>query len=186
MYGPILEGKLGHLRPPRREDAEPFLEWFANPSVTNTLRVNNPPSLEWERRWLEERATDPDCIMWSIEMAGRLVGSTGIHEIDWRNLHARTGIVIGDPSAWGKGLASEVMRLRTAYAFTETPLRKLCSGVIDGNQASLRAQEKAGYRVVGRWHEHHQRGGRWLDEILTEIHRHDWEAAQERSERSTT
>jgi RimJ/RimL family protein N-acetyltransferase len=70
------------------------------------------------------------------------------------------------------------MRLRADFAFRELPLRKLQSGYLEGNEASRRAQAAAGYREVGRFHGQFFREGRWLDEILTELLREDWEKKQ--------
>jgi RimJ/RimL family protein N-acetyltransferase len=41
---------------------------------------------------------------------------------------------------------------------------------------------KCGYREVGRRKAHYFRNGRWLDEILTEVHREDWEKLSQHSE----
>ncbi len=68
----------------------------------------------------------------------------------------------------------ELMRLRAEYAFTQTPLRALRSGYIEGNVASGRAQKAAGYKEVGRWHDDAFVDGRWHDHILTELRREDW------------
>jgi [ribosomal protein S5]-alanine N-acetyltransferase len=103
------------------------------------------------------------------------VGVTGIHFIDWPNQHGVTGTLIGDKTVWGKGIAGELMKLRADFAFTQTTLRKLKSGYIEGNEASRRAQMAAGYRESGRRRQEHFREGRWLDQIDTELLREDWE-----------
>ena len=177
MFGPVIRGKLITLRPPRAEEAPVMISWFEDPEITRFLLLQFPPSLAAEQGWIETMAKAPDHVIWGIERDGRLIGTTGLHHIDWPNQRAGTGTVIGDKSAWRMGIASEVMALRTRYAFTQLPLRKLHSSFIDGNEASWRAQEKAGYRQAGRYHEHEFRDGRWRDEVLTEILRSDWLAA---------
>ena len=67
------------------------------------------------------------------------------------------------------------MQLRAEYAFTQTPLRALRSGYLDGNVASARAQKSAGYQEVGRWHDDAFVDGKWIDHVLTELLREDWE-----------
>jgi RimJ/RimL family protein N-acetyltransferase len=71
-----------------------------------------------------------------------------------------------------------MMQLRTTYAFTQLPLRKLKSGYVEGNTASARAQAAAGYREVGRWHRDRFVDGEWRDHVLTEVLREDWEKAR--------
>ncbi len=178
MYGPVIQGKLVRLRPPRVEDAPAMVTWFEDMEVTQFLGRRNPLNLAAQNEWLDKVARDPDSVLWVIEYHGRAVGTTGIHEINWKFGRGTTGTLIGDKKVWGKGLAREVMQLRARYAFTELPLRKLEAAYFDGNEASGRAQAAAGYKIVGRRREYVFAGGRWLDEILTEVLRSDWEKTQ--------
>jgi RimJ/RimL family protein N-acetyltransferase len=45
--------------------------------------------------------------------------------IYWRSRSARTGLILGDRSAWGKGYGSEVVQLRALYAFRELGVERL-------------------------------------------------------------
>jgi RimJ/RimL family protein N-acetyltransferase len=175
MYGPVIEGKLVRLRPPRPDDAAVMITWFEDMEITRFLLRRNPPSIDEEKEWLEKMARDPDQVIWVVEHKGKPVGNTAIHAIDWRNGSGTTGTVIGDKTVWGKGLGRELMQLRTRYAFTELPLRKLKSAYLEGNEASARAQASAGYREVGRHRKDMFFGGKWLDHVMTEVLREDWE-----------
>jgi RimJ/RimL family protein N-acetyltransferase len=178
MYGPVMKGKLVRLRPPKPEDASVMITWFEDMEVTRFIELRHPPSIESEKEWLEKVAKDPNHIQWVIEFKSAPVGTTAIVEIDWKNGFGTTGTIIGDKSVWGKGLGGEMMKLRTEYAFTQLPLRKLKSAYLDGNEASGRAQAAAGYREIGRWHGDRFVGGRWLDLVLTEVMRDDWAKGQ--------
>ena len=174
MYGPVIQGKLVRLRPPKPEDAEVMIGWFEDLETTRFLALQNPPSIEMEKQWLETTAKDPNSVIWVMEVGGVAVGTTGIREIDWKNGFGTTGTLIGDRSVWGQGVGSEAMRLRARYAFVQMPLRKLKSSYFDGNVASGKAQAAAGYREVGRHRADRFVDGRWVDEILTEVLREDW------------
>jgi RimJ/RimL family protein N-acetyltransferase len=175
MYGPVIEGKLVRLRPPRPEDAAAMITWFEDLEVTRFIKLQHPPSLEAEKEFLDKMARDADAVFWVVEHDGRTIGGTSIQRIDWKNGFGTTGTVIGDKTAWGKGCARELMRLRATYAFTQLPLRKLKSGYLEGNEASARAQRAAGYKEVGRWTRDRFIDGEWRDHILTELLREDWE-----------
>ena len=175
MYGPLIEGKLVTLRPPREEEAEQIARWFDDLEVTRYLELRHPQSVAMEKEFLDRTARDPNVVWWGVEHAGGLVGGTGIHEIDWKHGSGTTGTLIADRAAWNKGLARELMQLRARYAFTQLPLRKLKSAYLDGNLASGRAQKAAGYREVGRWHKERFVDGEWRDMVLTELMREDWE-----------
>jgi len=178
MYGPVIQGKLVRLRPPRAEDAEVMITWFDDLEVTRFIMRRHPPSIEEEKTWLENLAKDPNVIQWVVEFQGAAVGTTSIMLIDWRNGHGMTGTIIGDKAVWGKGLARELMQLRAEYAFMQLPLRKLKSGYVDGNEASARAQAAAGYREAGRWRRDQFVDGEWRDLVLTELMREEWEKAR--------
>lgn len=174
MFGPELHGSVVTMRPVATADAENFVRWLADTEVTRYMLRLFPPSMEAEREWIERVGKSDDDIMWGIEYDGRLVGTSGLHGVDWLNQHAMTGTMIGDRSVWGKGIARESMQLRTRFCFTKLPLRKLISSYLDGNVASARAQAAAGYREIGRRRGSYYRNGQWLDEVLTEVHREDW------------
>lgn len=178
MYGPVIQGKLVRLRPPKPEDVNVMITWFEDMEVTRFLMFRNPPSVDAEKEWLDRMARDPNQIVWVIEHDGHAVGTTAIHEINWRDGLGTTGTVIGDKAVWGKGLGTELMRLRARYAFTELPLRKLKSAYFDGNVGSAKAQAAAGYREVGRYRADMWIDGKWRDHIVTEVLREDWEKAQ--------
>jgi [ribosomal protein S5]-alanine N-acetyltransferase len=138
MYGPVIQGKLVRLRPPKPEDALVMIGWFEDLEATQFLELRNPPSVEMERDWLDSTAKDPNSVIWVVELDGRAVGTTGIREINWMHGFGTTGTLIGDKSQWGKGIGREAMQLRARYAFTQLPLRKLKSSYFDGNEASGR------------------------------------------------
>ena len=175
MYGPVIVGKLVLLRPPRPEETPQIAGWFEDMEVTRFLKLRHPPTQEAEKEFMEKLGRDPDVIWWAVEHEGRLVGGTSIVRIDWKHGFGTTGTVLADKKVWGKGLGRELMRLRAEYAFTQTPLRALRSGYIEGNVASARAQKAAGYKEVGRWHDDAFVDGKWLDHVLTELLREDWE-----------
>jgi RimJ/RimL family protein N-acetyltransferase len=175
MFGPLIQGSCFRLRPPRQEDAPVMIAWFEDLEVTARMKQRFPFSLEDEQEWLKTRAADPNSVLWVIEHEGRAIGTTSVHGIDWRNGSGKTGTLIGDKSMWGKGIAREVMQLRAGFVFRELPLRKLMSSYLEGNEASRRAQASAGYREVGRFRGQYYRDGRWIDEVLTELLREDWE-----------
>ena len=175
MFGPVLKGELVTLRPPDEADAERVVAWFADPEVTRYLAATFPLSLEAEREWLKRTGEAKDTVWWIVEAEGRAIGATGIHAIDWLNAHATTGTVIGEKGLWGRGYGSEVMRLRTAYAFRQLNLHKLSSGAFAENERSKRALRKAGYREIGVEREHLWRNGAWHDHWRCEVLRADWE-----------
>lgn len=166
------------LRPADDADPPRFLPWFADLEVTRYLGHGSAVALYQEVDFFKRVGEAKNAVHWIIEVGGVVVGATGIHQIDWKNAHGTTGIVIGDKSMWGKGVASEAMALRTRYAFRELNLEKLMTEVFVENVASRKALEKSGYRTVGIHKHHFFGGGQWHDIWLGEVLRADWEKLQ--------
>lgn len=176
MFGPRLVGSVCTLRPPDAGEVDVYRSWFEEMEVNRTLGRIHVPGPNQEREWFEHAEKSATDVYWAIEHEGRPVGVSAIHAIDSISRHGVTGTVIGDRSVWARGIGRESMALRTDYAFRQLNLHKLCSSYLDGNEASARAQAAAGYREVGRRREHFWRDGRWVDEVVTEVMRRDWES----------
>ena len=174
MFGPVLRGTVVVMRPFTQADGDTIRGWLADTDTTRYMARIFPPSEESEREWIERMGRSETDILWGLEHDGRLVGISAVHQIDWFNQHATTGSLLGDRSVWGRGIGRESMQLRTRFCFTQTTLRKLNSGYLDGNVASARAQAAAGYREIGRRREQFFRNGLWIDEVVTEVLRDDW------------
>jgi RimJ/RimL family protein N-acetyltransferase len=174
VFGPYLRGARVTLRPADDSDPPRFVPWFADLEVTRFLGRRSAVALYQEITFLKNIGEAADSVFWMIEADGETVGATGIHAIDWVNAHATTGIVIGAKEKWRTGIATEAMRLRTAYAFRELNLHKLMTEAFVENTGSRRALEKTGYRSVGVRREHFFTGGRWRDVWLGELLREEW------------
>ncbi len=178
MFGPLIKGEHVTLRPPTTEDAACFVRWFADMEVTRYLGHRTGVSLQQEEEFFKKIGESKDDLFWVIEAEGKSIGATGIHRIDWLSAHGTTGILIGEKDCWRKGYASEVMALRTRYAFRELNLHKLMTEAFEENAASKRALEKVGYKKIGLRREHFFTRGRWHDVWLGEVLRSDWEKSR--------
>jgi RimJ/RimL family protein N-acetyltransferase len=180
MLGPVLEGDRVRLAPPRPENLETFVRWFADPEVTRYLSRRYPPSPKQEDDWLEGMASSGEDVAWAISLkeTGALIGVTGLHKIDWRYRHGWIEISLGDRSAWAHGYATETIRLGTAYAFQELGFEKVLASVYGCNGASVRLLAKVGYRECGVLRRNAFFAGQWHDEWLAEILREEWKGRQ--------
>ena len=178
MFGPLLRGEKVTLRPARENDAEHFVRWFADMEVTRYLNRRMAVTLEQEQEYLKKIGESKDDVWWMIDAEEKPIGATGVHRINWLDANGTTGIMIGEKDCWGRGYATEAMRLRTRHAFRELNLHKLMTEVDSGNEASRKALERNGYRVVGIRREQTFREGKWHDRWLGELLRADWEKTQ--------
>jgi ribosomal-protein-alanine N-acetyltransferase len=97
------------------------------------------------------------------------IGNIKIGNINWIHRNADVGLLIGDRNSWGKGYASDAIKLVTTYAFEALNLHKLIAGIYKGNEGSYKAFLKAGWSDIGIMKEHRFFEGKYVDEYLVEI-----------------
>jgi RimJ/RimL family protein N-acetyltransferase len=82
-------------------------------------------------------------------MDDAVVGGIGIDVgTDVFRRSAEIGYWLGEPF-WGRGIATEVLRALTDYAWATFDIIRLEAGVFSWNPASARVLEKAGYTLEG-------------------------------------
>ena len=82
-----------------------------------------------------------------------------------RRRSAEVGYWLGEPF-WGRGIATEVLRAVTEYAFATFDIIRLEAGVFGWNPASARVLEKAGYTLEGRMRHAVVKNGRVGDRLI--------------------
>jgi [ribosomal protein S5]-alanine N-acetyltransferase len=173
-----LKGQRVRLVPlDRTLHLESALEWFNDPEITATLKLNLGISRRQEELFFERVATEHDTgFHWAIlDDAERHIGFIGLHEINWRNRWATGGLVLGERAAWGRGYATDAVRVRTKFAFGELNLHRIEGHTM--NPAMKRVYEKCGYRHEGIALRKFWRDGRWHDADFYAILAEDWFAA---------
>lgn len=174
MFGPRLVGDGGtELRPPIREDYTFFTKAQLEPGVTRFWgpRYTTQTATEEEER-MKKDGESMTAVLWSIAYQGETVGFTGVFGIDWTRRDGETGIFIGRTDLYGKGIASEAVRLRMAYIWNELGLRRAHNWIAIPNRGSWRANQKAGYTQIGTYPRSWYRSGEWIDEWLGEAFPH--------------
>lgn len=78
---------------------------------------------------------------------GRLIGDTGINEVEGNPSDAEIGYSISESSS-GKGFATEAVRAMTEYAFRTFAISTLYGRVLKGNAASEKVLIKSGYEFL--------------------------------------
>lgn len=147
-----------------------YMRWLNDPDVTRYLGMYLPVSRLSEKAFFERTARTDDSIIWAVhDENDRHIGGTGLHNINWRSRSAVSGIVIGDKSVWGRGYGTEVMLVRTRWAFEELGLHRIESECFIENDASAKCLERAGYSRIGIARQKRWRNGVWHDCIQWEI-----------------
>lgn len=183
MKNPFRIGRTIYLRPLEREDAPLFVVWLNDPEVTRTLSMHRPVDLATEEEFI---ATIPksehDFVLGvALQATNELIGTVGIHDIDWKNRHGTFGINVGAKHEWNKGYGTEATGLMVAYAFDTLNLHRVRLLVFASNARAIRMYEKVGFRREGILRQDRFHAGRYWDTIAMAILRDEWDATGQQS-----
>lgn len=176
MNNAFLIGPTVYLRPLERADAPLIAGYLNSPPVRRTLALYRPLGVAQEAAFLDALAgNEKDVVLGVVLRDGdRLVGSVGLHRLEFRSRQAELGLVIGDPSQWGKGLGTEATRLMLDYGFGTLNLNRVWLQVFGHHASAQRVYEKAGFRREGVQREQYFVEGRYVDGILMGMLRPEW------------
>ena len=157
-----------HLRPFHDNDLEALARYANNRNVWRTLRDRfpSPYTREDAAAWLclvqsRERPTQL-----AIASPEELVGAIGFDQgEDVYRKSAEIGYWLAEPF-WGRGIVSQAVIGFVDHVFAHFDLVRLQAGVFEGNPASVKILEKAGFRFEGRRHHAVYKDGRLLDELM--------------------
>lgn len=147
----------------RGRHLENAYRWLNDPEATAHVHANLGVTWRQEEEFFDRAETRrEDDFVWGIhDETGRHIGIIGLHGINRIHRCGTGGILIGERDAWGRGYASESIRLRSTFAFRQLGLNR-----IDGhtfNPAMRRVYEKCGYHHEGTARRRFWRDGHWHD-----------------------
>lgn len=161
------------LRRMQRDDAADVVRMRAEPEVEAQLFSQRPPTIDEHLRWLADVDVRGDRHEFMIveRTSGRSVGTIGLSRIEPLHRRAEYGVLIGEPGARGKGLASEASRLLLDYAFQALGLARVYLHVFADNEAAIRLYERVGFVQEGLLRRHVYKQGRFRDVIVMAVMR---------------
>ncbi len=138
--------------------------------------------------WVEETRTEEDTVRFIADAAderrrrrslvvgilvdGTLAGTLGLHYLDWFDRSAELGYWIAAPLE-GRGYVTRAARCMLEVAFGTAGLHRVVIRCAIDNARSRRVAERLGFRVEGLLREAQWVGGRFLDQHLLALLRHE-------------
>jgi RimJ/RimL family protein N-acetyltransferase len=169
---PFLAGENIYLSPLDMDHVnENYLKWINDEEVIQFLEIAFPTTMEKLEGYVKSILDNPNCLFLAIieRETQKHIGNLKIGPIDWISRIAGHGILIGDKSSWGKGYASEAIKLLVKYAFRNLNLHKVWSIIVDSHMASIKAHQNAGFRIEGKLKQHLFKSGKYVDAAIISI-----------------
>jgi [ribosomal protein S5]-alanine N-acetyltransferase len=106
-------------------------------------------------------------VVWGISVHDEVIGCVGVRQDQgWLRCNAEVGYWVGR-SHWGKGIATEALRLASGWALSQvSELTRLYAPIFDWNAASQAVAVKAGYALEGRMPLSAMKAGRVIGRVV--------------------
>lgn len=166
----FTEGERIYLKQLLPQDVtEEYVGWLNDPEINQFLELRfEKQTLESVKDYVDKLSKDPSNLMFGIFLKenDKHIGNIKIGSIN--NLHkfAEIGFLIGDREMWGKGYASEAIKLASDYGFQKLKLHKIYAGCYSNNMGSAKALQKAGFEIEGVRKKMFLCGNEYVDDIL--------------------
>lgn len=166
-----------YLRPPEKSDLFFFRQALNNEQIARFLMYHHPVTDMEEEEWfngLQKRKENNKICAIVLKENHEIIGSIGLHGIDWIGRTATTGTFIGKENLLSKGLGTEAKMLWLKYAFLGLNLRQIYSRVHAFNGRSMTYAKKCGYREICRYPNHIFRDGTYHDLVHFVVTVEEW------------
>lgn len=138
----ILDGKSIYLKLLTIDDiTDNYVSWMNDYEIVKYTESRfNPQSKETIKQFII-CANNSNNYLYGIftKNNNTHIGNIKLGNINWIHRYGDIGIIIGEKSCWGKGVATEAISLITKFAFNHLNLHKLVAGAYEYNIGSIKA-----------------------------------------------
>lgn len=142
MDTPILQGEKIFLRRLTEDDAsEDYVRWMNDPEINQYLESRfYTHTIESTKAFIRSVTNDSNYQFGIFDKAtSKHIGNIKIGSINAYHRFADIGFLIGEKEYWGKGIATEAIRLATDFGFNFLKLHKLFGGAYSPNMGSVKS-----------------------------------------------
>lgn len=163
-------GERIYLSPMNVEDAEKYMTWMCDRSVSDNLgntRMFN--TIEGEKDWILNAGKNGDVNFAIVKNDDTLLGNISLMKINRADRTCTLGIFIGDEENRNKGYGAEAIKLILDFAFNFQNMHNVDLEVFSYNKRAIKCYEKVGFKICGTRHEASYMDGKYHDIIQMEI-----------------
>jgi len=153
------------LRDFRPDDAEAVHRWFNDERVTADLVGSRSSfTLDNAAGWIDRAMDASEDRKWAITIDGddTPVGFVALFGLE-RQLGPELAVLVGDPSAWGKGVAREAERQACNRAFSDHGAHRIHAEIPATNEAAQKVVTFLGFQREGVMRKAIRRGDERVD-----------------------
>jgi len=157
-----------HLNNPR------YYEWLSDIEVIKYIGREEylmPVQFKEVQEYVQNLWKDEKCAFFAAYRTkdNKFLGSAKmnyVNEAGFRDRIVDIGIMVGEKSCWGQGLATDILMSMCRYSFEVLGARKLSAGAVSDNVGVLKAFSKIGFFEEGRLRKKVFVEGKYIDHVL--------------------
>lgn len=133
------------------DDVNALVKYANNYNIFRWVKDNfpYPYSIRDAEQWITVSRNTNDGLNYAIANQRELIGGIGVKfKEDVYRYSWELGYWLGEPF-WGKGIATEAVKVFTKYLFSHYNIRSITANVYEGNKASMKVLKKAGFKLDG-------------------------------------
>jgi len=172
-----IYGKLVTLRAIEPKDLPWLQKWSNHPETQYMLGGwHFPSSTAVMEKWLKDVQFDTINQRYAISTRqDKLIGTANLTNINWKDRHAFTGVMIGPTELRGNNFGTDTVMAIMRYSFEELALERLDTTIIEYNKPSYRLYiNRCGWKEEGRKKNYYWRKNRFWDQIIIGITRYEY------------
>ena len=131
--------------------SQKYLSWLNDEEVCRYLESRGNYTMEGLQRYLNEQY-EKNILFWAIckNDTNTHIGNIKIDPINLEENYGEFGLLIGDKTEWGKGLAKEAAVRIITYCFEILNFSEIRLGVIEENESAVNLYKKIGFEIISR------------------------------------
>ncbi len=132
-------------------DTDLVVGWRARPDVMAQLFSERAPTRQEHEVWFRQLTLErrSDRVEMLILDGGRPVGTVGLSNIDLGARQSEMGILVGEPEARGRGVATRASRLMLDYAFDALGMQSVYLSLFADNPPARKLYDRLGFAESG-------------------------------------
>lgn len=156
------------------DDLKTRVEWMNNPLIYSSMHYEVPILLGKTIQWYEKNLTDDKRFDITVLEDGEIVAFGGFTSIN-REVQKAETYLFADPFHLHKGVGTRAKKLICKFGFEELGLNKLYFITNEDNYASIRVNEKCGFKLEGRMRkEYMTKDGLLKDRLYFGLLKDEW------------
>ncbi len=154
-------------------ELELISKWRGDSRVNRYIR-QGIRTLDEVHKWKRDYFSSERNQLFSIRINDTPIGYFTVENIAYTNRNCEFGIVIGETYMQEKGIGTESIKLMLHRAFGKMNMYRVLAVINEGNTASVRCFEKAGFALEGRHRHARLVGGKFKDVLFYSILSDEW------------